>query len=177
MEYSEASPYSLFKIELPTKRYHFAVQSVVQFAKGQIDDRDVLFALKFFTSRAAFVEDRRLYEDYPAALRQFMPDVVQIVENDDQHVQDPFGNALPPFIVMEKGESLRDRFSNPCMGTFTPSQARTLPSQSSRVGVHCCVTCVFCQSLPFWWGADRHDSISFTSVFGRPEVVPSPQFQ
>ena len=102
---------------------------MVQFAKGKVNSEEREYALKFFTSRKGFQEERALFREFPLALRHFMPHVVEIVENGDESLKDPFGNALPPFIVMDKGESLRDRASNPEMELFTIAQARcAIPS-------------------------------------------------
>lgn len=80
------------------------------------------YALKFFAHRSTYDEETRLYQSFPKQLRRFMPVVVQFVPNTDQKVRDPFGNALAPFIVMEKGESLRDRANNCRVDLFTAAQ-------------------------------------------------------
>jgi hypothetical protein len=108
---------------------------VVQFAKGKLGGRSTLFALKFFISRAAFLEEQELYEEYPEELRKFMPVMLGVQSNVDGSIQDPHGNPLPPCIVMEKGISLRDRVNAPTANTFTKAQARTLMLCTSLLSV------------------------------------------
>ena len=49
-----------------------------------------------------------MYRNAPGALRRFMPDVVRFAANEDSAIRDPFGNPMPPFLVMEKGECLSE---------------------------------------------------------------------
>lgn len=74
-------------------------------------DRDALqpYALKFFLQRPLYNEEASIYQNAPPVVRSFMPDVVQYAPNEDLTVTDPFGNPLPPFIVMENTEPLSDR--------------------------------------------------------------------
>jgi hypothetical protein len=129
--------------------FEYAARTVVQFAKGRINGEDALFALKFFTSRQAFVEERRIVQDYPVALREFMPEVMEILENQDQSLKDPFGYSLSPCIVMEKGESLRDRANDSAANLFTMAQVHPLScTQVDVLCFHLCCTNLFpCRSL------------------------------
>lgn len=63
-----------------------------------------------------------MYRDAPLQLKRFMPSVAKYVDNVDEALKDPFGNTLPPFIVMEKGESLSDRARNMPVDLFTAAQ-------------------------------------------------------
>jgi hypothetical protein len=49
---------------------------------------------------------------------------VEVQANEDGSLKDPWGNSLPPFIVMEKGKSLRDKVSELRLDWFTKYQAR-----------------------------------------------------
>jgi hypothetical protein len=75
---------------------------MVQFARGSLDGLD--YALKFYISKNAFEVERSLYA-HPV-LGPLLPKVVTSCKNDDNAECDPSGRPLPPFIVMEKGESL-----------------------------------------------------------------------
>lgn len=57
---------------------------------------------------AAFKEEAAMYRNAPDALRRFMPAIVKYAANEDSSVRDPFGNPMPAFLVMEKGECLSD---------------------------------------------------------------------
>ena len=63
-----------------------------------------------------------MYRNSPPQLKRFMPKVVKYVANVDDAIVDPFGNPLPPFIVMEKGDSLRDRTRDTPVDVFTAAQ-------------------------------------------------------
>jgi hypothetical protein len=79
-----------------------------------------LFAIKFFAARKDFDEEVEVYRSSP--LRHFMPSVLHSESNDNRSILDPFGGLLPPFIVMEKGESLQDRARNGRIDVFTAAQ-------------------------------------------------------
>jgi hypothetical protein len=74
----------------------------VQFARKVLDGQD--YAIKFFVSREAFQPEAGLYLASP--LGKFLPVVKEICDNDDGGYRDAQGHSLPPFIVMERGESL-----------------------------------------------------------------------
>lgn len=80
-----------------------AGQSVVQMAENR-STRDQ-FALKFFLSEAAFIQERALYLDPSSPLGQFLPQLHTIPEGESA-LSDAEGNKMPSCIVMEKGESL-----------------------------------------------------------------------
>lgn len=99
-----------------------AGQSVVQFAR-RIDGTGLApYAVKFYLMRSVYQEEVDMYRNSPAKLKRFMPRVVKYVANEDSTIVDPFGNTLPPFIVMEKGESLRDRTRDNPVDMFTAAQ-------------------------------------------------------
>lgn len=79
-----------------------------------------LFAIKFFAARKEFNEEVDVYQNSP--LRQFMPTLVCVVGNEDRSILDPFGGYMPPFIVIEKGESLQERTRNRRVDVFTVAQ-------------------------------------------------------
>jgi hypothetical protein len=75
----------------------------VQFATREHPREDV--AIKFYVSQTAFKCE---CEQHTASspLQQFLPAVHSVVDNADGGFVDRYGHALPPCIVMEKGESL-----------------------------------------------------------------------
>eukprot|EP00892_Ulva_mutabilis_P008949 jgi/Ulvmu1/6426/UM003_0055.1 len=112
-------------------------QAVVQFVCAP--KTNAQFAIKFFSSRAAYTAERRLFE--VADLREFMPPVVEFVENEDGTIVDPFDNPMPPCFVMEKGEVLPERTARCKHDFFTTIQiigqvARCLSELHSRGWVH-----------------------------------------
>lgn len=92
----------------------------MQFVRNVQGSGSTLFALKFFASRRDFDEEVHVYKNSP--LRHFMPKVVRVVGNEDRSATDTCGGALPPFIVMEKGESLQERARNSPVDVFTAAQ-------------------------------------------------------
>ena len=95
---------------------------MVQFARRTDGSGTELVAIKFFAKRASYEEEVAIYKDAPVKLRNFMPLVSKYVDNLDGAAKGPFGNVLPPFIVMEKGESLSDRASSVPVDLFTAAQ-------------------------------------------------------
>jgi hypothetical protein len=81
-----------------------AGQAVVQFAKHCINDLE--YAIKFFLSHSAFQDEANLLMNDGNPLGQFLPEVRDIVSNEDGRFVDAFGAPMPPCISMEKGESL-----------------------------------------------------------------------
>ena len=113
-----------------------AGQAVVQFAKRRQDNTQ--FAVKFFIDKSAFYAETALYAAYFPALKKqlqhtpadvpelqvpdsndkekggriagsrFLPHVEAVCDSAEAGLVDPRGHALPPCIVMERGESLQD---------------------------------------------------------------------
>jgi hypothetical protein len=81
----------------------YAGQAVVQIAEDRAA-RDQ-YAMKFFLSENAFIQEKKLYTDPSIPLGKFLPQLHLIAEGEDSLV-DVEGNPMPPCIVMEKGESL-----------------------------------------------------------------------
>lgn len=94
---------------------------MVQFAR-RTGTGTALYALKFFAKRSCYEEEVAIYRSAPVQLQRFMPGVVKYADNSDGALRCPFGNVLPPCIVMEKGESLRDRASNMPVDLYTAAQ-------------------------------------------------------
>jgi hypothetical protein len=94
----------------------------VQFARRTDGTGTSLYALKFFAKRKTYDEEVAIYRSAPPKLQRFMPSVAKFVDNIDGALKDPFGNTLPPFIVMEKGESLSDRAQHMPVDLFTAAQ-------------------------------------------------------
>jgi hypothetical protein len=101
-------------------------QAVVQFATREHPREDV--AIKFYVSQTAFKCE---CEQHTAGspLQQFLPAVHRVVDNEDGGFVDRYEHALPPCIVMEKGESL-DRWvkrNRRDLDQFTCMQVRLHP--------------------------------------------------
>jgi hypothetical protein len=101
-----------------------AGQGVVQFASRPDGNPSSLYALKFFAAWRDFQEEVDVYRNSP--LRSFMPSVLHTESNENCSIRDPFGGLIPPFIVMEKGESLQERARNRRVDVFTAAQVRLL---------------------------------------------------
>lgn len=95
---------------------------MVQFARRTDGTGTALCALKFFAKRSCYDEEVGIYRSAPVQLQRFMPAVVKYSDNCDGALRCPFGNVLPPCIVMEKGESLKDRASNMPVDLYTAAQ-------------------------------------------------------
>ena len=61
------------------------------------------YAAKFFLSYRAYKHELQLYQDPHNPLGQFLPELVCHIGSD---VVDSAGGALPPCLLMEKGEPL-----------------------------------------------------------------------
>jgi hypothetical protein len=81
-----------------------ADQVVVQFACHEVSELE--YAIKFFLSMAAFKDESEQYTNKDNPLIDFPPRLHALVDNSDGHFKDAFGHAMPPCIVMERGESL-----------------------------------------------------------------------
>jgi serine/threonine protein kinase len=64
----------------------------------------VVVPCRFFTNRAAFEREQTLYGK--EELREMMPAVRRVVDNTDGSICSSSGWVFPPFIIVEKGESL-----------------------------------------------------------------------
>lgn len=86
------------------------------------------FALKFFLSEAAYIQERTLYLDPSNPLGQFLPQLYTIAE-EETALSDSAGNRMPPCIVVEKGESLETWAENSGLklDMFTGLQVLMLP--------------------------------------------------
>jgi hypothetical protein len=93
---------------------------VVQFAKKAEGNEMTFYALKFFAFRKEYLQEVDIYRNSP--LRKFMPNVYLYESNEDNSIRDPFGGVMPPFIVMEKGESLQERANKCRIDVFTAAQ-------------------------------------------------------
>lgn len=76
----------------------------MQFATDIRTERE--YAIKFFATRDAFIDEAALYSDSQNPLNKLLPRVREICDNVDGRVTDAVGEALPPCIIMEKGEAL-----------------------------------------------------------------------
>eukprot|EP00892_Ulva_mutabilis_P004406 jgi/Ulvmu1/2337/UM013_0185.1 len=89
----------------PTERRH-SENSVVQYARSTEDDED--YAFKFFISREKFEAERTVFAHW--ILGAMLPRLEGLYDNRDAALQDPRGHALPPCVIMERGESLAEWF-------------------------------------------------------------------
>lgn len=85
-----------------SKHREFTDTAVVQRARGKTDGLE--YAIKFFTSRAAYERERSMYADRD--LRAALPPVTEIRSNEDAEVVADDGWVFPPFIITDRGESL-----------------------------------------------------------------------
>lgn len=74
----------------------------MQFASGRSTTDE--YAIKFFTDPNAFEREAEMYCKH--SIRAMMPSVAVVESNAAKSVTGPGGYAFPPFIVVEKGESL-----------------------------------------------------------------------
>lgn len=79
-------------------------QGVVQFMRSALSEEAV--AVKFFLSRSAFEQETALYSN--EVLKGMMPATREVVGNTDGVAVSSRGYQWPPFIVLEKGESLQE---------------------------------------------------------------------
>jgi hypothetical protein len=103
----------------------------VQFARSIHGDGE--YAIKFFALREAFHIEMQMYAD--KTLREFLPIPQGIHDNENGEFVDARGIKLPPFIIMEKGESLDDwsKRKRPNVFAATPVRA-LLPKLSVKKG-------------------------------------------
>ena len=106
-----------------------AGQAVVQFLRATQNNHH--YAMKLFASRAAYEEEKCLYLHH---FLNFMPTVVQFVDNDDGKFCDPKRRPMPPCFVMEKGETLAERTVRCKNDIFTTVQVR--PAKAYAIGRH-----------------------------------------
>lgn len=81
-----------------------AGQAVVQTVRHELSSTD--YVLKAFATTAAFNAEAALYTDGDRPLGAFLPQMHEILDNAGRGFRDPHGHAMPPCIVMEKGEAL-----------------------------------------------------------------------
>lgn len=81
-----------------------AGQAIVQFARSATEGCQKSFALKFFLKEKDFESEKSIYRNSP--IGKLLPMLAGLVE--DGQLSDPEGHALPPCIIMERGESLNE---------------------------------------------------------------------
>ena len=93
-------------LEVELRACAAAGQAVVQI----VEDRSsrLQYAVKFFLSTDAFLQEKGMYLAPNQPLGAFLPQLHTIIEPSSAEgpILDSAGNALPPCIVMEKGEAL-----------------------------------------------------------------------
>jgi hypothetical protein len=75
---------------------------LLQFASGHFTTDE--YAIKFFTDANAFEREAEMYCE--RSIRAMMPSIAVVESNAGKRVTGPGGYVFPPFIVVEKGESL-----------------------------------------------------------------------
>lgn len=98
----------------------------MQFAVARDQQGKVMVAIKFFATQEEFEVEETLYLRTPE-VRHCMPCVVQSVNNKSGTVCDPFGNELPPHIVLERGV---------CLATVAASRREL---GTTMIGKVCCL--------------------------------------
>ena len=101
------------------------------------------FAMKFFQLRAMFQAESAHFTGTGSHLRKFLPPVHSIMSNADGKLMDAGGTALPPCIVMERGESLNLWMQRNARGmdTFTCMQVSTLHFVNLELLALCVCSC------------------------------------
>lgn len=66
--------------------------------------------MKFYLDRAAFRRERELY--VLPELRCTMPTILAIEDNSNGNDATPYGYAFPPFVIIERGQSLAEWSQN-----------------------------------------------------------------
>ena len=76
----------------------------MQFARSAMEGCQKTYALKFFLKEKDFESEKSIYRNSP--IGKLLPMLAGLVE--DGQLSDPDGHALPPCIIMERGESLNE---------------------------------------------------------------------
>ena len=66
--------------------------------------RDVQAAIKFYLDRKGFERERELYTE--SELQAMMPATLAVEDNASGDCKTPYGYVFPPFVIIERGESL-----------------------------------------------------------------------
>lgn len=103
----------------------------MQFARGVTDHLE--YAIKFFVSEQAFDEEGEFYRK--TAIGSLLPKCIAFCANARGQETDAHDIPLPPFLVMEKGESL-DEWNH-----------RAKPDIFQAVAVRTCLFLARCRSL------------------------------
>lgn len=98
----------------------------MQFAERSDGYETEPLAMKFFVKRADYDAESKTFRSIPRALRNFLPKVDKYIDNRNGAMKDPFGNTLPPCIVMTRCESLLDKAQNSRIDVFSASGVRLL---------------------------------------------------
>jgi hypothetical protein len=83
-------------------------QAAVQFAYAKTAAGPCGCAIKCFSKRSEYDMEVNIYKRCGPELQRLMPKVIQFQPNEDGSICDPFGTPMPPYIVLERGESLRE---------------------------------------------------------------------
>ena len=102
-------------------------QGVVQFMRSTRTEEFV--AVKFFLSCAAYDAEARLYK--VDVLRSMMPAIRMDVSNEDTGERNSRGYPWPPFMVLEKGESLQEWKARTKPAFSTILDVRSMPGMTS----------------------------------------------
>jgi hypothetical protein len=122
-----------------------AGQAIVQFATEMHTEAE--YAIKFFATREAFMDEAALYrDDKHNPLQSMLPAVRDIIDNREGRFTDAQGEALPPCIVMEKGEALNiwSRRNKGGLDHMTALQVRLL---NCAVLQRAALSCLVCSRL------------------------------
>ena len=61
-------------------------------------------AIKFYLDRTGFERERELYTE--SQLKEMMPATLAVEDNASGNCQTPYGYTFPPFVIIERGQSL-----------------------------------------------------------------------
>lgn len=104
---------------------------MVQFARSMDDEEE--YAFKFFISRDKFEAERTATAHW--ILGAMLPRLEGMYDSRGSPLNDPRGHALPPCIIMERGESLLEWFQRrkPDLRTALPVRHPMHGAQSWRI--------------------------------------------
>ena len=92
-------------------------------------------AIKFYLDRRGFERERELYTE--SQLRAMMPATLAVEDNASGDCKTPYGYVFPPFVIIERGESLdewsRDNANKDIVTIFQVQPHASIPARGGCV--------------------------------------------
>jgi hypothetical protein len=103
-------------------------------------------AIKFYLNREAFDIEKQLYLSTVVQAR--MPATLAVESNDDGRWRMPTGYRFPPFVIIERGQSMDEwaHKNKPDFITIMQVRAQLAPTPAAHACRHC--ACMHCMPLP-----------------------------